>query len=245
VTGCVDSSVRVWYWKDLSVELRATLCGHEGSQVKCIDVSTEFGTIVTGCDHGRVLLWDLRTLTFVRQLRYDTDDKPSDSLWSGKAVVSLSTNHSNGNIVAVVGCKLTVFDINGNPLAFHFFEKDPPTCTISADCPEWMEQGVAVITGHGNGEVRLWGLDYDSQELFVRHQLMENPHRCDVTALRVTGVERQDTLLVGDRSGLMSAWKTLTLDTFSSEELSAVVVELQTGLRQENKTLGFKSQHST
>ena len=245
VTGCIDSSVRVWYWKDLSVELRATLCGHEGSQVTCIDVSTAFGTIVTGCDHGRIILWDLRTLTFVRQLRYNVDDKSSsDTLWAGDPVVSVSINHATGHIVAVVGSSLTVFDINANRLAFRSFEGNAPTCTISTDCPEWMEHGVVVVTGHANGEVRLWGLDYDSQELILRHQLLENPHRCDITALRVAGVERQDTLLVGDRSGLMSAWKTLTLDTFSNEELSAVVLELQTGLRQE-KSLGFKSQHST
>ncbi|CAB9525814.1 Lipopolysaccharide-responsive and beige-like anchor protein [Seminavis robusta] len=237
VTGCIDSSVRVWYWKDMSVELRATLCGHEGSQVKCIDVSTEFGIIVTGCDHGRVILWDLRTLTFVRQLRFNTDDnKKIDALWSGNPVVSVSVNNKNGNIVALVGLDLCVFDVNGNRLASCGpFKDNRATCAISTDGPEWMDQGVVVVTGHENGEVKLWSIDYDEQQLILRHVLMDSPHMSAITALRVTGVERQDTLLIGDKSGLMSVCKSVTLDTFSNDELAVVVAELQSGMKQVQK----------
>jgi hypothetical protein len=63
-----------------------------------------------------------------------------------------------------------------------------------------MEQGIVAVTGHENGEVRFWGIDYENQELIMRHTLAENPHNCAITALRVTGVDRQDTLLVGDKS---------------------------------------------
>ena len=228
VTGCIDSSVRVWYWKDLSLELRATLCGHEGSRVRCIDISTDFGTIVTGCDHGRILLWDLRTLTFVRQLHFRPEEKKTDSFWSGSAAVSVSINNRNGNIVALVGPELCVFDINGNRLARCIpFDDNKATCAISTDCAEWMEQGVMLVTGHENGDVVLWGLDFDNQELMLRHVLAESPHHSAITALRVTGTERQDTLLIGDKSGLMTVWKSMTLDTFSNEELAVVVSELQ------------------
>lgn len=220
----------------MAVELRATLCGHEGSQVRCIDISTESGTIVTGCDHGRVILWDLRTLTFVRQLRFKSEDKKNDALWSGNAVVSVSINHGNGNVVALVGLELGVFDINGNRLASKGpFVDNRATCAISTDCPEWMEQGVAVITGHENGDVILWSIDYDNQDLIMRHVLMDSPHQSEITALRVTGTERQDTLLIGDKSGLMSVCKSTTLDTYSSEELAAVVAELQSGMKQAEK----------
>jgi len=232
VTGCVDSSVRVWYWKDLSLELRATFCGHEGSRVRCIDVSTEFGTIVTGCDHGRLLLWDLRTLTFVRQLRFHPEDKKADALWSGSPAVSVSVNNCNGNIVALVGPELGIFDINGNKLICCIpFKDNLAACAISTDCPEWMEQGAMLVTGHENGDVILWGIDFDKEELVLRHVLAESPHHSEITALRVSGTERQDTLLVGDKSGLMSVWKTLALDTFSNEELAVVVAELQSGVQ--------------
>jgi Beige/BEACH domain/PH domain associated with Beige/BEACH/WD domain, G-beta repeat len=236
VTGCIDSTVRVWYWKDLSVELRATLCGHEGSPVKCIDVSTEFGTIVTGCDHGRIILWDLRTLTFVRQLRFNIDDKKVDDRWTGSAAISVSINHRTGNIVALVGTDLCIFDVNGNRLASCGpFKDNRATCAISTDCPEWMEQGVVAVTGHENGEVKLWSMDFDEQELTPRHVLTDSPHQSAITALRVTGVDRQDTLLIGDRMGLMSVCRTVTLDTFSNEDLAVVVAELQSGMKQVQK----------
>jgi len=233
VTGCVDSSVRVWYWKDLSIGLRATLCGHEGSQVKCIDISTEFGVIVTGDDHGRVLIWDLRSLTFVRQLRMHPEDKKCDSLWSGSAAVSVSVNHKNGNILVLSGSEICIFDINGNKLAAAGpFEDNKATCAVSTDCPEWMEQGVVAVTGHEIGEVKLWGIDFDNQELVLRHVTMETPHRCAISALRVatSGGERQDSILVGDKSGLMSLWKSATLDSYNNDELQVIVQELVSGL---------------
>jgi WD40 repeat protein len=204
--------------------------------VKCIDVSTEFGTIVTGCDHGRVILWDLRTLTFVRQLRFNIDDKKVDDRWTGSAAISVSINHRTGNIVALVGTDLCIFDVNGNRLASCGpFKDNRATCAISTDCPEWMEQGVVVVTGHENGEVKLWSIDFDEQELIPRHILTDNPHQSAITALRITGADRQDTLLIGDKSGLMSVCKTVTLDTFTNEDLAVVVAELQSGMKQVQK----------
>jgi WD40 repeat protein len=56
VTGAVDSTLRVWYYDDSDLQLRATLCVHDGSQIKCLDVSTECGVIVRGCGRGKVLV---------------------------------------------------------------------------------------------------------------------------------------------------------------------------------------------
>jgi WD40 repeat protein len=141
VTG---STLRVWAYDGAELTLRATLCGHDGSHIKCIDVSTECGVIVSGCGQGRVLLWDLRTLTFVQPIRHAKFD--------GQAVVSVSINHRNGNVVVLVGMLLCVFDINGNLLAQQEFapartsNHTTPTCSISTDCPEWMEEGVVAVT---------------------------------------------------------------------------------------------------
>jgi len=232
VTGCVDSTVRVWRFNEIRIQLRASLCGHDGSQIKCLDVCTEFGTIVSGCDRGKVLLWDLRTLTFIRQLRWDSDTEHMSTSVSVTPAISVSLNHATGNIVTLVGSYLRVFDINGNLLATEGpWTSNCPTCVVATDCLEWMEQGIVAITGHQNGEIRMWSLSYDNKHLVMRHLMLDNPHGCEITSLRITGVERQDTLLVGDKSGLMSVCKTLQLDTFTPQELAEVVTELRTGVK--------------
>ena len=56
--------------------------------------------------------------------------------------------------------------------------------------------------------------------------MAENPHTSTITVLRVTGTERQDTLLIGDSSGKMSVCKTVQLDSFSPDELDQVIEEV-------------------
>lgn len=230
VTGCMDSTVRVWRYENNFMSLQATLCGHEGGQLTCLDISTVFGTIVTGCARGNVVLWDLRTLTFVRRLRHPFLDESRGRTGSANfsSAVSVSINNRNGNIVTLVGSNLSVFDINGSLYAtYDHGANSVPTCAVSTDCPEWLEQGIVAVTGHENGEVRFWGIDYDNQELIMRHTMAENPHSCAITALRVTGVDRQDTLLVGDKSGSMTVCKTLQLENLNQQELATVVSELR------------------
>jgi WD repeat and FYVE domain-containing protein 3 len=219
VTGSVDSTIRVWFYDGTQLHLQATFCGHDGSRITCIDVSVECGVIVSGCSHGRVLLWDLRTLTFVRALQTKCD----------KATLSASINHKNGNVVALVDDKVLTFDINGTLVAERQFSSaNPPTCAAATDCPEWMEEGIAVVTGHHSGEVRLFSIDYDQQELVHRHTVESNPHTSAITALRVTGAERQDTLLVGDASGSVSVFNCAQLDSFTMAELDVIAKEITT-----------------
>lgn len=126
---------------------------------------------------------------------------------------------------------LCVFDINGNLVASQspddeFEGNDMPSCAIATDCPEWMELGIVAVSGHMNGDVRLWSIDYESEILVVRHLLPERVHSCPITALRVSG-DKQDTLLIGDKSGKMSAWSTLKLDQLNTSELNSLVQEMQ------------------
>lgn len=217
VTGSVDSTIRVWFYDGTQLRLQATFCGHDGSRITCLDISVECGVIVSGCSHGRVLLWDLRTLTFVRSLQ-SMRNKPT---------LSASINHKNGNVVALVADKVTAYDINGRVIAERQFSPaNLPTCAASTNCPEWMNEGIAVVTGHESGEVRLFCIDYDRKELVYRLVVESNPHTSPITALRITGAERQDTLLVGDASGSVSVFKCAQLDSFSTPELEVIAEEL-------------------
>ena len=218
VTGSIDSTVRVWHFDGEKLFPKATLCGHEGSLVRCIDLSTEFGMIVTGCAQGRVLVWDLRSMTFVRALQHDAEDA---------SAISVSINNKNGNVIVLVGTSLSLSDINGRVVAAETLSvQNAPTCAVATDCPEWTDDGVVAVTGHMSGEIRLWGLDYDTSVLTQLLVVPENPLTNPISVLRLTGVERQDTLLAGDKSGRISVFKAAQLENMSSDDLSEIVEEL-------------------
>ena len=235
VTGCIDSTVRVWKYNSQNMQLQATLCGHDGGKITCVDISTTFGSIVTGGSDGKILVWDLRTLTFLRQLHYPASaaDSVHDGSTKSPAVKSVSINHKNGNIVTLLHSTVCVFDINGNLVVkqdpgFNFEGNEVPSCAIATDCPEWMESGIVAVAGHMNGDVSLWSIDYSTELLVLRHILPERVHSCPITALRVSG-DRQDTLLIGDKSGKMSACETVKLEQLTASELESLVVEMQMG----------------
>lgn len=220
VTGSVDSTVRVWRYDGAALSHLATFTGHEGWPLRSMDISIEFGVLVTACDRGRVLLWDLRTLTYVRCLRAGEDYCPLQQ-------VTVSINNKTGSVLLHVLSKMSLFDINGGLLAEYTFSlpSDIPTYVISTDCPEWMEEGVAIVTGHRNGEVRLWCILYDEKRIVLRHKIDENTHTDPITALRATGTERQDCLLVGDVTGKMSAFRAVSLTDTLTEDEKAMIFE--------------------
>jgi hypothetical protein len=164
---------------------------------------------------------------------------------SANPSISVSINHKNGNVVTLVGSHLSVFDINGKFLASagpgeHYGKQNRPTCAVSTDCPEWTDQGVVAVTGHINGDVRMWGLNYDAGLLKMRHLMPDNPHNCAITSLRVEG-ERQEILLVGDKNGLMSMCKTGQLESLNQQELAVVTEELRRGVRESNLQIDRKA----
>jgi WD40 repeat protein len=146
------------------------------------------------------------------------------------AVISVSINHKTGNILTLVGSSLTLFDINGKVLVIQnmgddFGESNRATCAVATDCPEWMESGVVAVTGHANGDIRLWSLDTDNDALVMQHLVPEQIHSSPITVLRCAG-DRQDTLLVGDASGKLSVWKTLQLENLTQQELGVILQQI-------------------
>mmetsp|Transcript_22070 Transcript_22070/g.50419 ORF Transcript_22070/g.50419 Transcript_22070/m.50419 type:complete len:528 (-) Transcript_22070:25-1608(-) len=245
VTGCEDSMVKVWSVKNhaKNLQLKATLCGHENGPVTCIDISLTFGIIVTGGKDGKVIEWDLRRLLFLRQLVYK--DKEEIKLSSSRAsstrasssstvsskVLSISINDRNGNILSLQESGLCLFDINGNTVAFCNPSSSSggsiATCAVASNCPEWLDGAVAV-TGHVNGDLKLWTIDHLAKSLVLRCVINEKIHSCSITALCLHGRGNmmEDTVLAGDASGKMSMWKTMKLEQFNYQELAIIQTEL-------------------
>jgi WD40 repeat protein len=230
ITTCLDSTVRVWrvktnprsFERSYTLRLQGTLSGHEGVKVTCMDICSVFGTVVTCDAKGVILLWNLRTSSFLRRLS-TTDNTRSPP------AISVSLNRKNGNIVTLVGSSLKVFDINGIPVAtlppeFKFPMNNMPTCAISTSCQEWMD-GIVAITGHMNGDVRMWSIDYDRGLLVFRHVIPDKVHDSSITCLRC--LDNQKNLLIGDSSGRISMASTMQLDSLSLSELSVVAEEIR------------------
>ena len=234
ITTCRDATVRVWrvissvrtFERNYTLRLLGTLSGHEGIKITCMDICSVFGSIVTGDSKGVILLWNLRTLSFLRRL--PTDEVRSLTKMADPAI-SVSLNRKNGNIVTLVGSSLKIFDINGTPVAtlpseFKFPLNNIPTCAIATNCQEWMD-GVVAITGHMNGDVRMWSIDYERGLLVFRHVIPEKVHDNSITCLRC--LDNQKSLLIGDSSGRISMASTMQLDSLSLSELSVVAEELR------------------
>jgi WD40 repeat protein len=194
-----------------------------------------FGTIVTGDSVGNVLVWDLRTLRYLRQLWHASAKKKVDlKVSSPEPVISVSLNHKTGDILTLVGSTLTIFDINGNLVAkqssedvisFSSGKNTVPSCAISTDCTEWMDKGIIAVTGHKNGDIRFWGVNRDEELLIMRHLLMDKVHSCPITCLCIEG-KRQDQLLAGDKSGKMSISQTIRLGWLAQNDLTRIAEEI-------------------
>ena len=87
------------------------------------------------------------------------------------------------------------------------------------------------MTGHVNGEVRFWSLNPSTREMVVRYLMVDREHVTEITALRATGNERQDTLLVGDKSGKMSICKTSQMEDLRNKDLAEVIDNLKESRR--------------
>ncbi|KAE8668827.1 WD repeat and FYVE domain-containing protein 3-like isoform X2 [Hibiscus syriacus] len=222
VTGAGDGLVSVWRISEdgsravRRLLLKKVLCGHT-AKITCLRVCQPYMLIVSGSDDCTVILWDLSSLVFVRQL----PEFPA-------SVSAVYVNDLSGEIVTAAGILLAVWSINGDCLAVISTSQLPSdsilsvtSCTFS-DCQDtnWY------VTGHQSGAIKVWhmvhctdqdktagksnisgtgGLDLDKPpEYRLVLQKVLKFHKHPVTALHLTSDLKQ--LLSGDSSGHLLSW---------------------------------------
>jgi len=242
-TGSSDSTVKVWSLSDAKspdLVLRATFCGHESS-ITCVDVCSHTGSVVSGGQDKRAILWDLRRNSFLRKLGNHKGP-----------LQSVSINKTTGDIVTLGGGELRLYTVTGDLLAFSTsMRKEMPSTAISANCPYWQD-GVVAVVGHKNGIVTLWKIAHEEYHQIMEHEgitisrineldplnedsqftntiptcfsspkkmqlerELTSVHNSEITCLKfLSGQE----ILVGDFDGKISRWVCTRIDQLLPEE---------------------------
>uniref|UniRef100_A0A7N0T3J8 Uncharacterized protein n=1 Tax=Kalanchoe fedtschenkoi TaxID=63787 RepID=A0A7N0T3J8_KALFE len=222
VTGGDDGLVCIWRITEVgppavrNLQLEKALCAHT-ARVTCLHVCQPYTLIVSGSDDFTVILWDLSSLVFVRQL-------PEFPV----PVSALYVNDLTGEILTAAGVMLAIWTINGDCLAVANTSQLPSdfvlsvtSCTFS----DWMDTNW-YVTGHHSGAVKVWQMIHCSDEEINRgksngsshtglnlgnipeyrlilHKVLKS-HKHPVTALHVSSDLKQ--LLSGDSGGHLVSW---------------------------------------
>ncbi|KAI3682688.1 hypothetical protein L1987_82849 [Smallanthus sonchifolius] len=224
VTGADDGLVCVWRVGSYSgpraprtLQLEKALSAHT-AKITCLHICQPYMIIISGSDDCSVVLWDLSSLVFIRQLPVF----PS-------LVSAIYMNELTGEIVTAAGIMLAVWSINGDCLSVVNTSQLPSdfivsvtTCTFS----DWLETSW-YVSGHQSGAVKVWQMVHNSSEsaqtqtptqtqtfgLGLGGQMPEytlvlrkvlRGHKHSVTALHLTSDLKQ--LLSGDSGGHLISW---------------------------------------
>ncbi|KAG9140063.1 hypothetical protein Leryth_010574 [Lithospermum erythrorhizon] len=218
VTGADDGLLCVWrIGKDgpraiRRLHLEKALCAHT-AKINCLHVSQPYMMIVSGSDDCTVILWDLSSMVFVRQL----PEFPSP-------VSAIYVNDLTGEIVTAAGVMLAVWSINADCLAVVNTSQLPSDFIVSlTGCTfsDWMEASW-YVSGHKSGAIKVWKMIHCSSEecsqskpvasltgglnlgvkvpeyRLILHKVLKF-HKHSVTALHLTNDQKQ--LLSGDAGG--------------------------------------------
>ncbi|VFQ80423.1 unnamed protein product [Cuscuta campestris] len=238
-TGGDDGLVCIWrVCKDggpralRRLHLEKALCAHT-SRITCLHVSQPYMMIVSGSDDCTVIVWDLSSMAFVKQL----PEFPSP-------VSAIFVNDLTGEIATAAGTLLAVWSINGNCLAVVNASQLPSDSILSLSgsmSSDWNETNW-YVSGHQSGAIKVWKMVHCSSKecsqgsggnpgaaaaglklagdeksqpeyILILHKVLKC-HKHAVTALHLTHDLKQ--LLSGDSAGHLHSW------TLPEERLKAV-----------------------
>ncbi|CAA7049665.1 unnamed protein product, partial [Microthlaspi erraticum] len=223
VTGADDGLVSVWRVnKDgprgsRCLRLEKALCAHT-AKVTCLRVSQPYMMIASGSDDCTVIIWDLSSLSFVRQL----PDFPVP-------VSTIYINDLSGEIITAAGTLLAVWSINGDCLAVVNTSELPSDLIVSVTSStfsDWLET-TWYVTGHQSGALKVWQMVHCTDPVGAECKTASNVtgglnlrdhvpeyklllhkeftfHKQPVTALHLTTDLKQ--LLSGDSAGHLISW---------------------------------------
>ncbi|KAB0349750.1 hypothetical protein FD754_014607 [Muntiacus muntjak] len=151
ITSGTSAVVCVWELsmtkgRATGLRLKQALYGHTQA-VTCLAASVTFNVLVSGSQDCTCILWDLDHLTHVARLPAHRE-----------GVSALAISDVSGTIVSCAGAHLSLWDVNGQPLASITTAWGPEgaiTCCYVVEGPAWDTSHV-IITGSRDGMVRIW-----------------------------------------------------------------------------------------
>ncbi|OQR94405.1 hypothetical protein ACHHYP_01322 [Achlya hypogyna] len=131
---------------------KGKLAGHDDA-VLCVAIDPAFNIVLSGSRDLTAIVWDLRSQSYLREL-------------GGHAtpLLRVGINSTNGNLMTATADELRLWSINGDLLACAHLPAlglPPLTVAVMTRCDVW-QAGVVVVTGHANGTIACWGLQYPS-----------------------------------------------------------------------------------
>ncbi|XP_019084363.1 PREDICTED: LOW QUALITY PROTEIN: BEACH domain-containing protein A2-like [Camelina sativa] len=223
ITGADDGLVSVWRVnKDglrgsRRLRLEKSLCAHT-AKVTCLRVSQPYMMIASGSDDCTVIIWDLSSLSFVRQL-------PNFPV----PISAIYINDLTGEIITTAGSLLAVWSINGDCLSVVNTSQLPSDLIVSvtgSTFSDWLET-TWYVTGHQSGALKVWQMVHCTDLVSAENKTASNRtvgihlgdqvpeyklllhkelkfHKKPVTALHLTIDLKQ--LLSGDSAGHLLSW---------------------------------------
>jgi len=213
VTGGEDTVVSVWIddgaaeGAGMGFALKGRLYHHTAT-ITSADVSTDNSVVVSADASGVICLWDLNRLSLVSVL------PPA----SPTPVQFICIDDSSGRIISASGRTLSVWNLNGKPLAEQR-QSAAVTCVSCSQGGEWIADNVIVV-GQADGAISLWSMRAsqgqpdaanDAKDLgfeLTQRRVLQ-AHRVPVTALLVPrrGVgEDAESFFSGGRDGEVFEW---------------------------------------
>jgi len=180
------------------------LCEHEGA-ITCICISRPYSIILTGSEDRTCIIWDLNRVKYVRTLGHSLFDQP---------VTKAAINDVTGYIATCCGMIVSVWNINGDLLLTRNCLVQITSCLFPA-IPEWVDTTSFLITGHRDGDIKIWERKIDVVNDPVNHAQTRTKnslyltrvlqaHQSSVLAITLSGDNKR--LFSGDQRGKVYMW---------------------------------------